>query len=168
LFDDALVVAAQLDESYAQSGITAGALHGLPVSLKDCFQIEGLDATIGYTCHAFDPATKEDESEITRIMRQCGAVLFCKTNVPLAMMSGEVSHRFDLLSYTCILSTPTRCQAFLSRRSWAKTAHHCQSHYTVTEMSCRVADMSCRVADMSYRVTDMNCDDIDMSCAVET
>jgi Asp-tRNA(Asn)/Glu-tRNA(Gln) amidotransferase A subunit family amidase len=36
------------------------------------------------------PTSKEDESEITKIMRDSGAILFCKTNVPTALMSGEV------------------------------------------------------------------------------
>ena len=66
-----------------------GPLHGLPVSLKDCFKVEGTDATIGYTAFANQPTSGDDESEITSIMRESGAILFCKTNVPLALMSGE-------------------------------------------------------------------------------
>jgi amidase len=76
---------------YAASGTPRGPLHGLPVSLKDCFQIEGTDATIGYTAFANKPTSSGEESEITRIMRESGAILFCKTNVPLALMAGEAS-----------------------------------------------------------------------------
>lgn len=76
---------------YAASGIAKGPLHGLPVSLKDCFQVEGTDAAIGYTSFANKPTSEGDESEITRIMRESGAILFCKTNVPLALMAGEAS-----------------------------------------------------------------------------
>ena len=56
-----------------------GALHGLPVSLKDNFNIAGVDSTVGLVAWANDPATAATESEIVKIMRECGAVLFCKT-----------------------------------------------------------------------------------------
>jgi amidase len=90
-FDTALEAAQQLDKDYAATGVPRGPLHGLPVSLKDCFPIEGTDATIGYTAFANAPTTEDEEAEITKIMRESGAILFCKTNVPTAMMSGEVS-----------------------------------------------------------------------------
>ncbi|CAI7599455.1 unnamed protein product [Penicillium pancosmium] len=88
-FENALEAAKSLDAEYEESGIARGPLHGLPVSLKDCFQVEGTDAAIGYTALVNQPTSKEDESEITKIMRQSGAILFCKTNVPTALMSGE-------------------------------------------------------------------------------
>lgn len=90
LFRSALDAAATLDADYAATGVPRGPLHGLPVSLKDCFRIEGADATIGYAAFANSPTRQDEEAEITRIMRECGAVLFCKTNVPTAMMAGEV------------------------------------------------------------------------------
>ena len=90
LFDHALLTSAKIDATYRATGVPAGPLHGLPISLKDCFQVAGVDATIGYTAYADHPASEEDESELTRILRASGAVVFCKTNVPLAMMSGEV------------------------------------------------------------------------------
>ncbi|KIV77499.1 hypothetical protein PV11_09289 [Exophiala sideris] len=88
-FERALEAAQRLDAEYAVSGVARGPLHGLPVSLKDCFQIAGTDATTGYTAFANQPASPDEESEITRIMRESGAILFCKTNVPLALMAGE-------------------------------------------------------------------------------
>ena len=90
-FETALETAQRLDDEYAASGVVRGPLHGLPVSLKDCFKIEATDATIGYTAFANQPTSKGEESEITKIMRQSGAILFCKTNIPLALMSGEAS-----------------------------------------------------------------------------
>ncbi|KAL3467841.1 amidase signature domain-containing protein [Aspergillus heterothallicus] len=88
-FDKALNAAQQLDAEYAATGVPRGPLHGLPVSLKDCFPVEGTDATIGYTAFANAPTEENEEAEITKIMRESGAILFCKTNVPTAMMSGE-------------------------------------------------------------------------------
>ncbi|KAL7419003.1 hypothetical protein Q5752_006688 [Cryptotrichosporon argae] len=97
-FEQALENSRRLDEQYAQTGIPSGPLHGLPVSLKDCFVVEGVDAAIGTTAHAMKPGKAEDESEITKIMRTCGAVLFCKTTVPFAMMAGETFN--NLYGYT--------------------------------------------------------------------
>ncbi|CAL5873023.1 uncharacterized protein PFLUO_LOCUS7292 [Penicillium psychrofluorescens] len=88
-FNRALEAAQRLDTEYATSGIPRGPLHGLPVSLKDCFKVERTDATIGYTAFANQPTPEEYESEVTKILRSSGAILYCKTNVPTALMSGE-------------------------------------------------------------------------------
>lgn len=90
IFDQALEAAQRLDTEYETKGVPRGLLHGLPISLKDCFKVEGTDATIGCTAYADQPTTQDEESEITKIMRENGAILFCKTNVPTAMMAGEV------------------------------------------------------------------------------
>ena len=96
MFQEALVNAEDLDEEYQQTGVPRGPLHGLPISLKDCFRVEGTDATTGYTSLANFPTAKGEESEITTIMRNSGAILFCKTNVPVGMMSGDVSCGLDV------------------------------------------------------------------------
>ncbi|KAL4869405.1 hypothetical protein BDV12DRAFT_185280 [Aspergillus spectabilis] len=88
-FEKALSAAKRLDAEYGATGTPSGSLHGLPVSLKDCFQVEGTDATIGYTAFVNKPTPQGEESEIAKIMRASGAILFCKTNVPLGMMLGE-------------------------------------------------------------------------------
>ncbi|WWC73537.1 uncharacterized protein I206_107509 [Kwoniella pini CBS 10737] len=99
LFDTALKNAKSIDEEYDRTGTPIGPLHGLPVSLKDNFYIEGVDTTVGFVAWANDPAKKEKESEMTKIMRECGAVLFCKTNVPTAMMIAESYN--NVWGYTC-------------------------------------------------------------------
>ncbi|KAL7940887.1 putative Acetamidase [Trichoderma barbatum] len=88
-FEPALQAAEQLDAGYAATGVLKGPLHGLPVSLKDCFKVEATDAAIGYTAFVNQPTRQGEESEITKIMRHSGAILFCKTSVPLALMAGE-------------------------------------------------------------------------------
>jgi amidase len=69
------------------------------VSLKDCFKVEATDAAIGYTAFVNQPTQQGEESEITNIMRQSGAILFCKTSVPLALMAGEASRVKDIMPY---------------------------------------------------------------------
>ena len=45
--DRALARAAELDEHLRTTGVPVGPLHGLPVSLKDQFDLKGIETTIG-------------------------------------------------------------------------------------------------------------------------
>jgi hypothetical protein len=47
LFDRALQRAKILDEEFERTGKMTGPLHGVPVSIKDRFDVEGFDTTIG-------------------------------------------------------------------------------------------------------------------------
>ncbi|KAI1799554.1 amidase [Daldinia bambusicola] len=86
-FERALSTAKKLDEHLAQTGKPIGPLHGLPISLKDNFNLIGLDATVGFASHIGDPATYE--AVLADILREAGAVFYVKTNVPTAMMIAE-------------------------------------------------------------------------------
>ena len=46
-FERALERAKELDRILAETGRPAGPLHGVPVSIKDSFDVEGVDTTIG-------------------------------------------------------------------------------------------------------------------------
>ncbi|KAI1376757.1 amidase [Hypoxylon crocopeplum] len=86
-FERALATAKQLDEHLAQTGKPVGPLHGLPISLKDNFNLVGLDSTVGFASHVDDPA--QYESVLAELLREAGAVFYVKTNVPTAMMIAE-------------------------------------------------------------------------------
>ncbi|KAF8306763.1 amidase [Clavulina sp. PMI_390] len=86
-FDDAIARAKELDAMFKDTGKLAGPLHGLPVSIKDNFKIKGLDSTLGFICWANKPL--DEDSVLITILREAGAVLYCKTNVPTAMMIAE-------------------------------------------------------------------------------
>ena len=62
------------------------------MSLKDNFYVESVDTTVGFVAWANDPATPEQESVMTRIMREQGALLFCKTYVN----DCSIEHEADL------------------------------------------------------------------------
>lgn len=87
MFEDAIARAKAIDAEYASSGKPAGPLHGLPISLKDNFNVAGVDTTVGFIAWANNPATFD--SELTKLLREQGAIIFCKTNVPTAMMIAE-------------------------------------------------------------------------------
>jgi amidase len=84
-FDDALTRAKELDEYLSRTGKPIGPLHGLPISLKDTFKVKGYDASVGVAAFCFEAATTN--SALVDVLLSLGAVLYCKTNVPLTMMA---------------------------------------------------------------------------------
>jgi amidase len=87
LFTRALEQARDLDTYLATHGRTKGPFHGLPISIKDNFNIIGVDSTVGFASLVNDPATYN--STLIDLLLNAGAVLYCKTNVPTAMMIAE-------------------------------------------------------------------------------
>lgn len=47
MFTSALQRAQELDDFYTETGRLKGPLHGLPISLKDQFNIKGVDSSLG-------------------------------------------------------------------------------------------------------------------------
>ncbi|UPX13035.1 Amidase [Ascochyta rabiei] len=86
-FEEAIKSAATLDDHFQQTGKLVGPLHGLPISLKDNFNIKGKDSTVGFTSLVNKPA--EYNATLVDILAELGAVRYCKTNVPTAMMIAE-------------------------------------------------------------------------------
>jgi len=84
LYPEAFERAKYLDEYLEQRGTTIGPLHGLPISLKDCFITAPHPSSIGMAAFANEPLGKD--SLIVTILRDLGAVFYVKTNVPTAMM----------------------------------------------------------------------------------
>jgi len=87
LFDSAIKRARELDAHFEETGKTVGSLHGLPISLKDNFNIRGVDSTVGFTGYVNDPATYN--ATLVDLLHDAGAILYVKTNVPTAMMIAE-------------------------------------------------------------------------------
>ena len=71
----------------ARTGKPVGPLHGLPISLKDNFNLAGLDSTVGFVSHIGDPAAHD--ATLAQLLADAGAVFYVKTNVPTAMMIAE-------------------------------------------------------------------------------
>ncbi len=94
-FEEALSTAAAIHQAYASSSKPAEPLHAC-LSLKDCFNVRGVDTTIGFVACANDARTEQDESEMAKLMRAAGAILFCKT------VSGECRFGSRLLTFDYI------------------------------------------------------------------
>ncbi|KAK3715412.1 hypothetical protein LTR37_007140 [Vermiconidia calcicola] len=87
MFEEGIAHAKKLDEQFAKTGKTVGPLHGLPLSLKDNFNIKKYPSSVGFCSWALEPM--KEESTIVSILRDLGAVAYVKTNVPTAMMIAE-------------------------------------------------------------------------------
>ncbi|KAL7624816.1 hypothetical protein AAE478_004030 [Parahypoxylon ruwenzoriense] len=86
-FEQAFARAAELDEYFQSRGKTVGPLHGLPISLKDQFNLEGVDSTIGYASWA--GIKPQGESTLVELLRDAGVVFYVKANVPTTLMTGK-------------------------------------------------------------------------------
>ncbi len=74
--------AALMDRRLAR-GDVAGPLHGVPMTVKESFDVQGLPTTWGDPANR-DNIAKEDALAVARL-RSAGAVIFGKTNVPLLL-----------------------------------------------------------------------------------
>lgn len=88
-FDEGLNQARQLDEYFKETCKLKGPLHGLPISLKDNINVKGHATTLGIVLFSFSPEKFDEDSVILAMLRDMGAVLYVKTNVPVAMMMPE-------------------------------------------------------------------------------
>lgn len=87
-FEAGLKRAAELDDYLAEHGKPVGCFHGLPISVKDCLNVEGVDTTLGFVVHIGN-ASKLEQSVMTRMLVEAGAVLYIKTNIPQTMMTAD-------------------------------------------------------------------------------
>lgn len=87
--EEALETAKQLDETFKKTGKIVGPFHGIPISLKDQVNLEGHVSSIGFIGLLDNVVKKEDESTLTVLLRDMGAVFYVKTTVPMAMMSAD-------------------------------------------------------------------------------
>jgi len=85
-FEAAEKRAVELDEYFTRCAKPAGPLHGLPVSLKDRFRVEGVETACGYVSWLGKKEDAASESLLVRELKHCGAVLFVKTNVPMSLL----------------------------------------------------------------------------------
>ncbi|KAF9877017.1 amidase [Colletotrichum karsti] len=90
LFEDALERAKELDSYFAKNGTVVGPLHGVPVTLKDQFNVKGFDSTLGYVGRSFTPA--KDDAVVVKMLKSLGAIIIAKTNLPQSIMWCETEN----------------------------------------------------------------------------
>ncbi|KAK3319023.1 amidase signature domain-containing protein [Apodospora peruviana] len=84
--DDAIAQAKALDEHLERTGQTVGPLHGVPISVKEHMPLANHYSALGYSdTRKLDT----DDAQMIAILRKAGAVFYCKTNQPQAIMHLE-------------------------------------------------------------------------------
>ena len=74
-----------------RTGVPLGPLDGVPVTIKDSIWVRGLRATWGSSLYA-DFTPDSDEAPVARL-REAGAVILGKTNVPQFTLQGYTDNR---------------------------------------------------------------------------
>jgi len=82
--EEALAAAKKADEALSKGEIM-GPLHGVPITIKDCFEVAGVRTTAGNPSFS-DHIPDRDATAVSRL-RAAGAVILGKTNVPI--MAGD-------------------------------------------------------------------------------
>jgi len=88
-FEEALVEATVADERRAR-GETLGALHGVPITIKECFDLAGTPSTFGLMTRSHDRAA-QDDPYVARL-RAAGAIVIAKTNLSQLMIFIEADN----------------------------------------------------------------------------
>lgn len=92
LFDQAIVIAQELDRHYQLTGCLKGPLHGLPMSFMDRFRIAGAETSSGFVCWLGPVENADAEGSLVKHLRALGAIPICKTNLPQSMMLGNTTN----------------------------------------------------------------------------
>jgi amidase len=87
--------AAAADNSRA-AGEKCGPLHGLPMTIKDCYETLDLVTAAGDPQHAGHLADRD--ADVVRLLRRAGAIVWAKTNVPY--MAGDHQTYNDVYGVT--------------------------------------------------------------------
>ena len=93
-FSDARKEAQHADEM-VKRGEPLGALHGLPMTIKDAYEVTGLTCEVGHL--PFKGRVSDSDAVVVKRLREAGAIILGKTNTPL--------HCADLQTYNVIHGT---------------------------------------------------------------
>ena len=93
-FEAALDESRQADDK-VRRGEPLGALHGLPMTIKDAYEVTGLTCEVGHI--PFKGRVSDTDAVVVQRLRAAGAIILGKTNTPL--------HCADLQTYNDIHGT---------------------------------------------------------------
>lgn len=83
---EALETARKLDIAWKEGGMK-GILHGIPVTIKESFNLKGLKTTVNFRRLKDNVAT--EDSIIAKRLKEAGAVILGKTNVPTLLSDNQ-------------------------------------------------------------------------------
>ncbi|KAN0066365.1 hypothetical protein ACQY0O_000459 [Thecaphora frezii] len=86
--EQALIRANELDRLFQETGKLVGPLHGVPVSIKEHYNVKGVPLSLGFTSW-FSKSVPTESASVVLLAEHLGAVPFVKTNVPQTMLAFE-------------------------------------------------------------------------------
>ena len=89
-FDAARAEARMIDDA-RRRGLPLGPLAGVPITVKECFQLTGTPTTLGVARRHEEPSARTDGPLVARL-RAAGAIVVGKTNVPQLMLLYETDN----------------------------------------------------------------------------
>jgi amidase len=89
--EDGARAAARRADGARAAGDPIGPLHGLPISLKDCFATAGLRTTAGMV--ELEDHVPETDAVAVQRLRGAGAIVLGKTNLPAGVSGQETANR---------------------------------------------------------------------------
>ncbi|KAL1896139.1 hypothetical protein Sste5346_004881 [Sporothrix stenoceras] len=102
MFCEAIEEARKLDNHFRETGQVKGPLHGLPMTVKECFNVKGFASSNNYVSRAFHIA--EHDSYLVEILKNVGAVIIAKTNTPQTMMCADTNNNLFGLTKNPVVS----------------------------------------------------------------
>ena len=81
---------AQAADARQAAGEPLGPMHGVPVTIKDCFAVPGGETTLGIPGYSTGPASYT--APLVARLQAAGAIVLGKTNVPQAMLTHECNN----------------------------------------------------------------------------
>jgi Asp-tRNA(Asn)/Glu-tRNA(Gln) amidotransferase A subunit family amidase len=78
------------EDAIGQNMRELGLLFGVPMSLKDCFELKGTDSTLGAAVNCFKP--DEEDGLIPQMLINAGAIPFVKSNIPQLLLINETNN----------------------------------------------------------------------------
>lgn len=87
-FDVGIKRAEELDKYFKDNDKLFGPFHGLPISLKDSYNVPGVDSTLGAVAQIGN-ADQLKQSHMVSMLLDLGAVLYIKTNIPQTLMTAD-------------------------------------------------------------------------------
>lgn len=86
----ALIQEAELKDQMLKNGERIGPLHGLPMTVKDGFNVRGLISSLGTPTLKHNIAN--EDALLVKILRNAGAIIIGKTNLPLFSIDWQTTN----------------------------------------------------------------------------
>jgi len=85
-----IILEAREKDKLLKQGIILGALHGLPMTVKDGFHVKGLKTSNGHPFYRNHIA--DEDAELVKRLKDSGAIIMGKTNLPLFSLDWQTTN----------------------------------------------------------------------------